>query len=70
MKLNKTLITGLAMACLFSMTTNDVHAGKGKGSSKARTSHSSGHYAKGSGSSHKGGHYKNSSTNNHYRKRK
>lgn len=68
MKLNKTFIAGLALAFLFSFSTNNVHAGK-KGSHGSKSS-SSGHYSKGSGSSHKGGSYKNSGTGNHYKKRK
>lgn len=67
MKLNKTLIAGLALAFLFSFSAHNAQAGK-KGSSGK--SHSSGHYAKGSGSSHKGGSYTNTNTGNHYRKRK
>lgn len=71
MKLNKMLIAGLALAFLLPFNAHVANAGKRKTSSRSHTSsHSSGHYAKGSGSSHKGGHYKNSGTHNHYRKRK
>ena len=70
MQLNKTLIAGLALAGLFALNIQDAHAGRRKGARSSTSSHSGGHYSKGSGSSHKGGHYKNSSTSNHYRKRK
>jgi hypothetical protein len=68
MKLNKTLIAGLAITTILSFSFNNA-ARAGKGGSRS-SGHSSGHYSNGSGSSHKGGHYKNSSTNDHYRKRK